>query len=71
MERSGHRGDPPAYLENVAEAGIVGTVDQVLERLAAYAESGIGRVMLQHLDHSDLDMVALVGSEVIPAAVSI
>jgi F420-dependent oxidoreductase-like protein len=71
MERAGHRGDPAAFVENAGEAGIVGTVDQVLERLAEYAESGIGRVMLQHLDHPDLDMVALVGDEVIPAAASV
>jgi F420-dependent oxidoreductase-like protein len=68
MERSGHRGDAWAYLESAAENGIVGTVDQVLERLAAYADAGVGRVMLQHLDHDDVDMVALLGAEVVPAA---
>ncbi len=72
MERMGmHGGDPAGYLESVRENGIVGTVDQVLERLADYSGAGIGRVMLQHLDHPDLDMVSLIGDEVIPAAASL
>jgi F420-dependent oxidoreductase-like protein len=38
-----------------------GTVDQVTERLRALEEVGVGRVMLQHLDHADTDMVAVLG----------
>jgi F420-dependent oxidoreductase-like protein len=55
------------YIAGASERSFVGTTDQVVERLNRYAESGVGRVMLQHLDHSDLDMVRLIGSEIVPA----
>jgi hypothetical protein len=35
--------------------------------LSQFAEAGVGRVMLQHLNHVDLDMVRLIGSELVPA----
>jgi F420-dependent oxidoreductase-like protein len=40
---------------------LLGTVDQVVERLQALEAAGVSRVMLQHLDHEDLDMVAVLG----------
>jgi alkanesulfonate monooxygenase SsuD/methylene tetrahydromethanopterin reductase-like flavin-dependent oxidoreductase (luciferase family) len=43
---------------------ITGRVDEVLERLREYEGVGVERVFLQHLDHSDLDMVRLIGAEV-------
>jgi F420-dependent oxidoreductase-like protein len=55
------------YIARVRSQRIVGTVDQVVERLGEYAAAGVDRVMLQHLDHTDLDMVRLLGSEVAPA----
>jgi hypothetical protein len=42
-------------------------VDEAAERLRAYEEAGVERVMLQHLDHADVDMVELIGRELIPA----
>jgi hypothetical protein len=42
-------------------------VDHALEQLSTLAEAGVTRIMMQHLDHEDLDFVALVGSDVIPA----
>jgi alkanesulfonate monooxygenase SsuD/methylene tetrahydromethanopterin reductase-like flavin-dependent oxidoreductase (luciferase family) len=47
---------------------ITGTVDEVLGRLREYEAVGVERVFLQHLDHSDLDMVRLIGAEVAPSA---
>ena len=32
-----------------------------------YAEAGVERVFLQHLDHTDLEMVRLIGEAVVPA----
>lgn len=55
------------YIAEASEQSIVGTTDQVTERLNRYSEVGVGRVMLQHLDHPDLDMVRLIGSELVPA----
>ena len=55
------------YVAEASEQRIVGTTVQVIEKLNRYAEAGVGRVMLQHLDHSDLDMVRLIGSKIVPA----
>jgi alkanesulfonate monooxygenase SsuD/methylene tetrahydromethanopterin reductase-like flavin-dependent oxidoreductase (luciferase family) len=38
-----------------------GTVDEVVEELRAYERVGVERAMLQHLDHDDVEMVALLG----------
>ncbi len=45
---------------------VVGTVDEVVERLREYEAAGVQRVMLQHLVHDDLEMVELLGREVAP-----
>ena len=45
----------------------MGTVEEVVEKLRAYEEAGVERVMLQHLDHEDVEMVELLGAEVAPA----
>jgi F420-dependent oxidoreductase-like protein len=52
--------DPP-------ERWVVGTVEQVVERLRALEAAGLTRIMLQHLAHDDLEMVALLGREVAAA----
>lgn len=59
--------DPQEVLERYAQNGPVGTVEQVVERLQQIAELGYDRVMLQHLAHRDLDTVALIGRELVPA----
>jgi F420-dependent oxidoreductase-like protein len=65
LERSGRDGDPSELLDD--DASLVGTVDAVVGRLGAYREAGVERVFLQHLDHTDLDMVRLIGEEIVPA----
>jgi alkanesulfonate monooxygenase SsuD/methylene tetrahydromethanopterin reductase-like flavin-dependent oxidoreductase (luciferase family) len=40
---------------------LAGTVEQLAETLAAYEAAGVERVMLQHLVHEDVDMVAVLG----------
>ena len=64
----GEDGDPDAYLDELRTSGLAGTPEQVLERLAAYADAGVDRVLVQHLAHEDLESVALIGREVVPAA---
>jgi alkanesulfonate monooxygenase SsuD/methylene tetrahydromethanopterin reductase-like flavin-dependent oxidoreductase (luciferase family) len=61
--------DPDDVLERYGELGPVGTVDQVVERLREIEEIGYERVMLQHLVHTDLETVALIGRELAPAVV--
>ena len=68
MEREGESGDPGEAIERWSADGFAGTVDQVLERLARYAEAGVRRVMLQHLVHEDLDTVELIGTDLVPGA---
>jgi F420-dependent oxidoreductase-like protein len=45
---------------------IVGTVPEVAEQLAELGEVGVSRVMCQHLDHGDVEFVALLGDELAP-----
>jgi alkanesulfonate monooxygenase SsuD/methylene tetrahydromethanopterin reductase-like flavin-dependent oxidoreductase (luciferase family) len=59
--------DPNEVLERYGERGPVGTVEQVVERLKEIEALGYERVMLQHLAHDDLDTVALIGRELVPA----
>jgi F420-dependent oxidoreductase-like protein len=60
-------GSPDEYLKEMATQGaIVGTPEQAVERLAAFEEAGVQRIMLQDLMVDDLDMLALLGSEVFP-----
>ncbi len=69
MEREGESGDPGEFIERWSSNRLVGTVDEVLERLARYAEAGVQRVMLQHLVHEDLETIELIGTEIVrPAA---
>lgn len=44
-----------------ADALVSGTVSEVVEQLRQYAQVGVDRVMLQHLHHEDVEMVALLG----------
>ena len=48
-------------------AWIVGTLDEMAEQLRALEQAGVARVMLQHLQHHDLEVVELIGRELIPA----
>ena len=40
---------------------LLGTVDEVAERLRRLEAAGVRRVMCQHLDHADTEMVAVLG----------
>jgi alkanesulfonate monooxygenase SsuD/methylene tetrahydromethanopterin reductase-like flavin-dependent oxidoreductase (luciferase family) len=68
LERGGQNLDPDEYKASRGEAAILGTVDEAATRLRAYEQAGVERVMLQHLDHTDLEMVELIGRELVPAA---
>jgi F420-dependent oxidoreductase-like protein len=58
--------DPAALLSDPPSGWIVGTVDQATEQLLALREAGVDRVMCQHLVHTDLDAVALLGDQLAP-----
>ena len=67
LERAGQTIDPDTYKEQRGAAAILGTLEEAAERLRVYEAAGVERVMLQHLDHQDLDMVELIGRELAPA----
>ena len=57
----------PATFRPQHPAWVVGTVEEVVGHLRALEEAGVARVMLQHLAHDDLEMLGLLGDEVVPA----
>ncbi len=67
-DRVGARiGTSGADLRREPPAGwIIGTVPEAAERMAAVAEAGAERIMCQHLDHGDLDAVAVLGRDLAP-----
>jgi len=65
-EWKGHGGSGRAFLVEESPSTIKGTVEQAVEQLDALRESGLTRLMAQHLLHRDLDAVALIGREVAP-----
>ena len=67
LARAGQQVDPDEYKRQRGEAAILGTLDEAAERLRAYEHAGVERLMLQHFDHNDLEMVELIGRELAPA----
>src|SRR4051812_40350815 len=59
--------DLDAWLRDPPQGWVVGTTDAVAAQLRERGAAGVARVMCQHLVHSDLDMVSLLGHEVAPA----
>jgi F420-dependent oxidoreductase-like protein len=62
---AGREADPDAYLAEQGDTGLVGTVEEVMGKLGELESAGVERVFLQHLDHRDLEMVELVGREIV------
>jgi F420-dependent oxidoreductase-like protein len=61
-------GRDPATMRFSLMTGLpAGTVDEIAARLREYEAVGCDRVMLQHLDHADLEPVRLIGRELAPA----
>ena len=59
--------DPDEFAAERAERWLVGTVDEVVERVEGLRGLGVTGVYLQHLNHEDDDMLALVGDRLLPA----
>jgi len=55
------------WLAAFAQRSVIGSVDEVASRLREYEAAGCERVMLQHLLHTDLEPVRLIGRELAPA----
>jgi F420-dependent oxidoreductase-like protein len=63
--REGRDPIPLSVMTNWSRIG--GTPDAAIERLRELAAAGVERVMLQHLQHRDLDAVEQIGRQVAPA----
>jgi F420-dependent oxidoreductase-like protein len=59
--------DPETLLAGRADRWLAGTVEEVADRIEELRELGVNRVFLQHLNHSDDAMVALIGERLAPA----
>ncbi len=66
-EWQGEAGDARAFLDAQPDSWIVGTAAEAIERARELEAAGVKRIMAQHLLHRDLDAIALLGSEVVPA----
>ncbi len=53
--------DFDGWIDAYAQRAVIGTVEEVTERLRDYERAGCERVMLQHLLHTDLESVRLIG----------
>jgi F420-dependent oxidoreductase-like protein len=70
LHRRGDDTDPRIWLNALGPERIAGTPDRVLAQLEAFARAGVHRVMLQHLNHDDLESVALIGHAIVQEAAS-
>ncbi|MGV1049274.1 MAG: TIGR03560 family F420-dependent LLM class oxidoreductase [Solirubrobacterales bacterium] len=66
-EWKGEGGDGKAFLAELRESTITGTVPEAVEQLRQLEAAGLTRIMGQHLLHRDLGAVALMGREIGPA----
>jgi F420-dependent oxidoreductase-like protein len=62
----GNDTDPAALLAERRDRWLAGTVEQVAERIGELRGIGVDRVLLQHLSHSDDEMIALVSEKLAP-----
>jgi alkanesulfonate monooxygenase SsuD/methylene tetrahydromethanopterin reductase-like flavin-dependent oxidoreductase (luciferase family) len=63
----GEGDDGEAFLAEIRESTVVGTAPEAIEQLQELEQAGLSRIMGQHLLHRDLDAIALMGHDLIPA----
>jgi F420-dependent oxidoreductase-like protein len=61
----GDETDPSSLIAERRDRWLVGTVDEVAERIVELREIGVTRVFLQHLNHDDDEMIGLVGGRLL------
>jgi F420-dependent oxidoreductase-like protein len=59
--------DANALIAERRDRWLIGTVDEVVERIEGLRALGVTRVLLQHLNHDDDAMITLVGDRLLPA----
>lgn len=68
MAWQAEEGDVDAYLADLRDHHLAGTPDEILERLATYADAGIQRVLAHQLVHTDREAIELIGRRIVPEA---
>jgi alkanesulfonate monooxygenase SsuD/methylene tetrahydromethanopterin reductase-like flavin-dependent oxidoreductase (luciferase family) len=63
----GDSADPAVLLSEREDRWLAGSVDEVAARIEELRGIGVSRVFLQHLNHGDDEMVALLGEHLLPA----
>lgn len=53
--------------EELRASGICGSAEEIIDRIGSFGEVGTQRIYLQVLDLADLDHIAFLGSEILPA----
>jgi alkanesulfonate monooxygenase SsuD/methylene tetrahydromethanopterin reductase-like flavin-dependent oxidoreductase (luciferase family) len=66
-ERFPRVGPASEWFEELRRRGLAGNQDELVAGLRAFEEIGVERVMLQHIVHDDLDVVATIGRELASA----
>jgi alkanesulfonate monooxygenase SsuD/methylene tetrahydromethanopterin reductase-like flavin-dependent oxidoreductase (luciferase family) len=61
VERFPSQGPPERLFEHLKERGLAGSPKELAAGLASYSEARVERMMLQHVVHEDLDVVAALG----------
>ena len=59
--------DPASCLEGLPKPWLIGTPAEIVERLRTLESLGVNRIMLWAPRHDDLEMIALLGREVLPS----
>jgi F420-dependent oxidoreductase-like protein len=67
MRRGNETGNVDDWIAEKRHRWVIGTIDESISQLRHLETAGVQRIMLQHNDHADLEMVELVGMQVAPA----
>jgi alkanesulfonate monooxygenase SsuD/methylene tetrahydromethanopterin reductase-like flavin-dependent oxidoreductase (luciferase family) len=67
VQRYPQAGPADELYERLDRRGLAGGPDELIAGFRAFEAAGVERVMLQHLVHEDLDVVATIGRELAPA----
>jgi alkanesulfonate monooxygenase SsuD/methylene tetrahydromethanopterin reductase-like flavin-dependent oxidoreductase (luciferase family) len=67
VERFPRAGSADEWFEELKRRGLAGTPDELVSGLREFEAVGVEGVMLQHVVHDDLDIVATIGREIAPA----
>jgi alkanesulfonate monooxygenase SsuD/methylene tetrahydromethanopterin reductase-like flavin-dependent oxidoreductase (luciferase family) len=66
VDRAPNVGSADELYDRLAARGLAGEPSELVASLRKFEAAGVTRVMLQHIVHDDLDVVAAIGREIAP-----